>query len=183
KRLRNQDLRRRVVTQQNFFPGPLCDRPGCYEPPVISPRNPARYCGPACRHAVRNVLDRERKWLLRGTLEGRKKRAFEYQAPRRRPPAPARDPSPPTPPPRGAPPQGTVAEAPPVVNYRPASGRTITLGILVTSRSPTMIQKRVLVPSRLRRPPATGWSWVDRRFVREHAEGLSREAMLLYFFL
>jgi hypothetical protein len=46
-----------------------------------------------------------------------------------------------------------------------------------------MIQKRVLVPSRLRRPPATGWSWVDRRFLREHAERLSREAVLLYFFL
>ena len=46
-----------------------------------------------------------------------------------------------------------------------------------------MIPKRVLVPARLRRPPATGWSWVDRRFVREHAERLSREAMLLYFFL
>jgi len=46
-----------------------------------------------------------------------------------------------------------------------------------------MFQKRILVPARLRRPPATGWSWVDRRFVREHADGLSREAMLLYFFL
>lgn len=46
-----------------------------------------------------------------------------------------------------------------------------------------MIQKRTLVPSRVRRPPATGWSWVDRRFVKEHAERLSREAMLLYFFL
>lgn len=46
-----------------------------------------------------------------------------------------------------------------------------------------MIPKRILVPQRLRRPPATGWSWVDRRFVREHAERLSREAMLLYFFL
>jgi hypothetical protein len=46
-----------------------------------------------------------------------------------------------------------------------------------------MIQKHVLVPARLRRPPATGWSWVDRRFLREHAERLSREAMLLYFFL
>ena len=45
-----------------------------------------------------------------------------------------------------------------------------------------MFQKRILVPARLRRPPATGWSWVDRRFVREHADGLSREAMLLYFF-
>ncbi len=46
-----------------------------------------------------------------------------------------------------------------------------------------MIQKRILVPDRLRRPPATGWSWVDRRFVREHADHLSREAVLLYFFL
>jgi hypothetical protein len=46
-----------------------------------------------------------------------------------------------------------------------------------------MIQKRVLVPSRLRRPPATGWSWVDRRFLREYADRLSREAVLLYFFL
>jgi hypothetical protein len=46
-----------------------------------------------------------------------------------------------------------------------------------------MIQKRILVTARLRRPPATGWSWVDRGFVREHAERLSREAMLLYFFL
>jgi hypothetical protein len=46
-----------------------------------------------------------------------------------------------------------------------------------------MIQKRILVPSRLRRPPATGWSWLDRRFLREYAERLSREAVLLYFFL
>jgi hypothetical protein len=46
-----------------------------------------------------------------------------------------------------------------------------------------MFPKRILVPTRLRRPPASGWSWVDRRFVREHAEPLSREAMLLYFFL
>src|SRR5208283_3414932 len=46
-----------------------------------------------------------------------------------------------------------------------------------------MIQKRILVPQRLRRPPATGWSWVDRRFLREHGDYLSREAVLLYFFL
>lgn len=46
-----------------------------------------------------------------------------------------------------------------------------------------MISKRILNSARLRRPPATGWSWVDRRFVREHAERLSREAVLLYFFL
>ena len=46
-----------------------------------------------------------------------------------------------------------------------------------------MIQKRILVPTRLRRPPETGWSWVDRRFVRERMAHLSRDAVLLYFFL
>src|SRR5580704_719975 len=46
-----------------------------------------------------------------------------------------------------------------------------------------MIPKRILVPQRLRRPPATGWSWVDRRFLREHGDYLSREAVLLYLFL
>ncbi|MGH8162910.1 MAG: hypothetical protein ACREP1_01090 [Rhodanobacteraceae bacterium] len=46
-----------------------------------------------------------------------------------------------------------------------------------------MIQKRILLTQRVRRPPASGWSWVDRRFLREHAEHLSREAVLLYFFL
>jgi hypothetical protein len=46
-----------------------------------------------------------------------------------------------------------------------------------------MIQKRILVAERVRRPPANGWSWVDREFLREHAEHLSREAVLLYFFL
>jgi hypothetical protein len=45
------------------------------------------------------------------------------------------------------------------------------------------IQKRILVAGRLRRPPATGWSWVDRRFLREHGDHLSREALLLYLFL
>ena len=41
----------------------------------------------------------------------------------------------------------------------------------------------ILVPARLRRPPQTGWSWVDRRFVREHTAHLSRDAELLYFTL
>jgi hypothetical protein len=45
------------------------------------------------------------------------------------------------------------------------------------------IQKRILVAERLRGPPATGWSWLDRRFLREHGDYLSREALLLYFFL
>jgi hypothetical protein len=47
----------------------------------------------------------------------------------------------------------------------------------------SMIQKHILVAERLRRPPATGWSWVDRRFLREHGDHLSREAVLLYLFL
>ena len=46
-----------------------------------------------------------------------------------------------------------------------------------------MPPRPILVPARLRRPPATGWSWVDRRFLREHAAHLSRDAVLLYFFL
>jgi hypothetical protein len=46
-----------------------------------------------------------------------------------------------------------------------------------------MIEKRILVAGRLRRPPATGWSWLDRRFLREHGDYLSREAVLLYLFL
>jgi hypothetical protein len=46
-----------------------------------------------------------------------------------------------------------------------------------------MILKQVLVPDRVRRPPREGWSWIDRRFLREHAPRLSHEAILLYFFL
>ena len=46
-----------------------------------------------------------------------------------------------------------------------------------------MPQTPLLVPARLRRPPQTGWSWVDRRFLRDHAAHLSRDAVLLYFFL
>jgi hypothetical protein len=46
-----------------------------------------------------------------------------------------------------------------------------------------MPQTPILVPARLRNPPKTGWSWVDRRFLREHAAHLSRDAVLLYFFL
>src|ERR1700733_4118796 len=46
-----------------------------------------------------------------------------------------------------------------------------------------MPQTPILVPARLRRPPKTGWSWVDRRFLREHAAHLSRDAVILYFVL
>jgi hypothetical protein len=46
-----------------------------------------------------------------------------------------------------------------------------------------MIHKELLVPDRVRRPPREGWSWVDRRFLREHAARLSHEAITLYLFL
>lgn len=41
----------------------------------------------------------------------------------------------------------------------------------------------MLRPDRVRRPPREGFSWIDRRFLREHAPFLSREAILTYFFL
>ena len=91
KLLRNRRLLRRVVTQRKKVSTPLCDRPGCHEPPLKSVRNPARYCSRACRQAVRNVQDRERKWRSRGTLQGRMKRHSEYQEAQRRQSRPQRD--------------------------------------------------------------------------------------------
>jgi hypothetical protein len=46
-----------------------------------------------------------------------------------------------------------------------------------------MIKKHVLMPDRVRHPPGEGWSWVDRRFLRDYASKLSHEAIVLYFFL
>lgn len=46
-----------------------------------------------------------------------------------------------------------------------------------------MITKKLLVPDRVRRPPKEGFSWIDRRFLREHAARLSGDAVMLYFFL
>ena len=76
--------RARGHAAQTSFSLPSCDRPGCHEHPANSHRNQARYCCPGCRQAVRNVLDRERKWRVRSTLAGQKKRAIEYQAARAR---------------------------------------------------------------------------------------------------
>ena len=46
------------------------------------------------------------------------------------------------------------------------------------------ITKRPIDPERIRRIPAEGFSWLDRRFVREgFIEPLPAEAILLYFFL
>lgn len=67
-----------------LLPPPLCDRPGCYEPPLKSVDQSACFCSPACRQAVRRVRDRERKWRLRSTFQGRRARAQEYATARAR---------------------------------------------------------------------------------------------------
>lgn len=46
-----------------------------------------------------------------------------------------------------------------------------------------MIEKRILAADRVRRPPREGFSWIDRRFLREFASKLTGDAILLYFFL
>lgn len=46
-----------------------------------------------------------------------------------------------------------------------------------------MTTKEPLVPGRVRRPPPTGWSWIDRSFLSCHAARLTNEAILLYMFL
>lgn len=46
-----------------------------------------------------------------------------------------------------------------------------------------MIPKRILVADRVRRPPREGFSWIDRRFLREFAPRLSHDGIVLYFFL
>ena len=46
-----------------------------------------------------------------------------------------------------------------------------------------MIKKKLLDPDRVRRPPDEGFSWLDRRFLREHASKLTGDAIVLYFFL
>lgn len=58
---------------------PFCDRPGCFASIRPACRGRAHYCGHECRSTVRRVLDRERRWRLRGTEAGRKKRQHEYE--------------------------------------------------------------------------------------------------------
>jgi hypothetical protein len=51
-------------------------------------------------------------------------------------------------------------------------------------KKPPKVQKLPIDPSRLRRLPAEGFSWIDRRFVRDgFIDNLPPETNLLYFFL
>jgi len=45
------------------------------------------------------------------------------------------------------------------------------------------MKKEPIISERIRRLPREGWSWIDRRFLREHASSLGRDAIFLYFFL
>lgn len=48
----------------------------------------------------------------------------------------------------------------------------------------TPVEKKPIDPQRIRCLPREGFSWIDRRFVREgFLEDLPRDAILLYFFL
>jgi hypothetical protein len=48
--------------EKNFF----CQRPGCYESFVVSPRSPTqKFCSPLCRQALRSVERREAFWCKR----------------------------------------------------------------------------------------------------------------------
>jgi hypothetical protein len=43
-----------------------CQRPGCYELFVVTPRSPEQhFCSASCRRALRRVLDREARWRRR----------------------------------------------------------------------------------------------------------------------
>ena len=44
-------------------------------------------------------------------------------------------------------------------------------------------KKHPLKSDRIRRPPKEGWSWIDRRFIRDKIFLLDRDTILLYFFL
>ena len=65
---------------KTFSATPICDRPGCHEPPPKLGRNQAKFCCPSCRQALYRVVDRERKWLKRRSFRSQQAREREYQA-------------------------------------------------------------------------------------------------------
>jgi predicted nucleic acid-binding Zn ribbon protein len=55
----------------DLAPGaPLCDRPGCYDPPGGHVHDTRAFCSAECRNALRRVEERERKWLVRWAKAG-----------------------------------------------------------------------------------------------------------------
>ena len=60
-----------ALSRCDAIPKDFCDRPGCYEPKVISQGNTSKYCGPACRNAIHRARERIRRY-----------RAARYQWPK-----------------------------------------------------------------------------------------------------
>jgi hypothetical protein len=78
----------RVISQKSIFE-PSCDRPGCYELFVRSPRSPRqRFCSSECRRALERVWERERRWKERSephkeSMERSRNRARKATVPAR----------------------------------------------------------------------------------------------------
>ena len=59
-----------AVARGHAARGPLCDRPACFVTVSRTTPTAVSCCSEACRTAIRRVLDREHKWLVRGALRG-----------------------------------------------------------------------------------------------------------------
>ena len=58
--------RARAITRTDAQEKSCCDRPGCYQRFTPPPRSPLqKFCSASCRKALRCVLLRERRWILR----------------------------------------------------------------------------------------------------------------------
>ena len=68
-------------------------------------------------------------------------------------------------------------------HYLARPSNTIHYLITIKVSNEMAIQKQILINDRVRRPPTDGFSWVDRRFLREFAVRLSGDAVFLYLFL
>jgi hypothetical protein len=66
------------------------------------------------------------------------------------------------------------------------TGRYLHPGYLIQNQGARLgmtITKKILVADRVRRPPPEGFSWTDRRFLRDFAASLSGDAVFLYLLL
>jgi len=72
--------------------------------------------------------------------------------------------------------QSATIEPPATMDYR---ATPINHGRIIM----TTIQKHILASDRVRHPPRDGFSWVDRRFLRDFAAKLSGNGVFLYLFL
>jgi hypothetical protein len=70
---------RRPAREFAFF---CCQRPGCEDHFAPTRRSPCqKFCSPACRQALRRVLERERRWRQRARLTRPQRRARPCRGP------------------------------------------------------------------------------------------------------